>query len=377
MIKNTFTSFPLDQLTLNNFISYLRSTGWRRVKYQDEKLIVFAKDEEGEEQPDLMVLPAKETFRDYAVRITEAVKRLADIEQTTPDAIIQKIQSVGQDVIYLRLALPHTAELPSLEATSTFLQAWRNLVTYGACMERDQRRYFFGKPFEVGRQQAEHFQFAHTFQGSFGFTIESKIAETQQHSLWHGQPPRLPIQRKVLERITRGLLFAKQAEQSGKAEVISQNYTAGFNGNMCRAAVDMLQDMQNVQITYAVRWSTHLQASPDVAQLPPLLFGRELSSYLQEAGDYLEQTANADLEEERTVEGPITNLSSEDQATRVVTISAEGFGKVSFSLDAKDYAAACDAHRDGHPVSVSGRLMRRGRRGPLTLQGPHDFHVNQ
>jgi hypothetical protein len=375
MIKNTFTNFPLDQLTLNNVISYLRSTGWRRVKYQDDRLIVFAKDDPGEEQPDLVTLPARESFRDYAARIAEAVRLLADVEQTSPDAIIQKIQSVEQDVISLRLALPHATDLPSLEATSSFLQGWRNLVTYGACMEREQRRYF-ERPFQIGREQAEHFQFAHTFQGSFGFTIESSIANVQQLPLWQGHR-RPPMQRRVLERITRGLLFAKQAEQARNAEVISQHFTTGFNANMCRAVVEMLQEMQNVQIAYTVRWSAHLPPSPDVAEVAPILFDRETSSYLQEAGDYLEQTANADLEGERTIEGPITNLSSEDRATRVVTISAEGFGKVSFSLDAKDYAAACDAHRDGHTISVRGRLTRRGRRGPLTLQGPHDFHVNQ
>jgi hypothetical protein len=375
MIKNTSANLPLDQLTLNNVISYLRSTGWRRVKYQDDRLIVFAKDEPGEEQPDLVTLPARESFRDYAIRIAEAVRRLADVEQTSSDTIIQRIQSVEQDVIYLRLSLPHATYLPSLEATSSFLQGWRNLVTYGACMEREQRRYF-ERPFQIGREQAEHFQFAHTFQGSFGFTIESSIADVQQLPLWHGHQ-RLPLPRRVLERITRGLLFAKQAEEARNANVISQNFTTGFNANMCRAVVEMLQEMQNIQIAYAVRWSAHLQPSSDVAEVAPILFDRETSSYLKEAGDYLEQTANADLENERTVEGPITNLSSEDRAARVVTISAEGFGKVSFSLDAKDYAAACDAHRDGHTVSVQGRLRRRGKRGPLTVQGPHHFHVNR
>src|SRR5437870_2909753 len=139
----------------------------------------------------------------------------------------------------------------------------------------------------------------------------------------------------------------------------------------------MLQDMQNVQITYSVRWSTHLPASPDVAVLAPLLFGREISSYLQEAGDYLEQTADADLEEEKTIEGLITNLSDEEQASRVVTISAEGVGKVSFTLDEKAYADACDAHRDRRIVKVSGKLGRRGKKGPLVVSGPHTFLVQK
>jgi hypothetical protein len=375
MIKNTSQTLLLDHLTLDNFISYLRSTGWRRVKYQDDRLIVFAKDEEGEEQPDLVILPAQESFRDFASRIAEAVMRLADIEQTSTDDIVQKIQSVGQDVLYLRLSLPHNDDLPSLEGTSRFLQGLRNLVTYGACMEREQRRYF-EKPFRVGKEQAQHFQFAHTFQGSFGFTIESQIANLQQSASWPSQH-RPPMQRRVLERITRGLLFAKSAEQMHNSAEISQNFATGFNANMCKAVVDMLEEMQDTQVAYAVRWSYRLPPSQDIARIEPILLGRETSLYLQQAGEYLEQTADADLEEERKVEGLITNLSSESQTSGVVTISAEGFGKVSFSLALEEYVVACNAHRDGCIVSVMGKLKRQERRRTLTLLSPHNFQVQQ
>jgi hypothetical protein len=375
MIKNTSQNLSLDHLTLDDFISYLRSTGWRRVKYQDDRLIVFAKGEDGEEQPDLVVLPAKESFRDFSSRIAEAVRRLADIEQTSNDDIVQKIQSVGQDVLYLRLSLPRTDDLPSLEGTSHFLQGLRNLVTYGACMEQERRRYF-EKPFRIGREQAEHFQFAHTFQGSFGFTIESQIAELQQSALWPSQH-RPPIQRRVLERITRGLLFAKSAEQMHNSAEISQNFATGLNANMCKAVVDMLAEMQDTQVSYSVRWSSRLPPSQDIARIEPILLGRETSLYLRQAGEYLEQTAEADLEEERTVEGLITSLSSEDQASRSVTISAEGFGKVSFLLGPEEYVVACNAHRDGRIVSVKGKLRRPGKRGPLTLVSPSNFQVRQ
>ena len=78
-------------------------------------------------------------------------------------------------------------------------------------MEKDKRRYF-DQPFRVGREQARHFQLARTFRGSFGLTIESQITDSQPHAVWdsHNQ---LPIQRRVLERITRGFLSAKSAQR--------------------------------------------------------------------------------------------------------------------------------------------------------------------
>ncbi|HLZ81127.1 MAG TPA: hypothetical protein VKP04_05795, partial [Ktedonobacteraceae bacterium] len=89
-----------------------------------------------------------------------------------------------------------------------------------------------------------------------------------------------------------------------------------------------------------------------------------------------ERTADADLEGDKTVEGLIINLHSEDQTARVVTVLAEGFGKVNFSLEPKEYAIACNAHRDGYPISAKGQLVRQGKRGPLTLLSPRDFQMN-
>ncbi|HEX4204828.1 MAG TPA: hypothetical protein VHZ51_11665 [Ktedonobacteraceae bacterium] len=241
-------------------------------------------------------------------------------------------------------------------------------------MEKEIRRYF-EQPFRVGREQAQHFQFAHTFQGSFGFTIASQIADTQQLTLWNGQN-HAPIQRRVLERITRGLLLAKSAEQHHNSEEISKNFTRGLNANMCKAIVDMLEETQDIQVAYSVHWSPRLQPSSDVSHITPILLDRGTSSYLREAAEYLERTADTDLEEEKTVTGLITSLSSEGPAVGMVTISTEGFGKVSFSLQPKDYAVACDAHRDGQAVSVRGKLARQGKRGPLTLLHPRKFHIH-
>lgn len=362
----------LRRIKLADMISYLRSTGWRRVKYTDTRTTVFAKEDEEEERPFLVTLPAKEQFTDYASRMAEAIMRLADIEEVSFDAVLQKIQAVGQDVIYLRLTLGHN-EFPSLESTSHFIEGMRNLVTYGACMEREQRRYF-EQPFHEGREQAQHFQFAHTFQGSFGFTIESQIVE--QHPLWTGYEP-IPLQRKVLERITRGFLFAHQAEQTHNPDEISEHFAQGFNANMCKAVLEMLEDIRNGQVAYAVRWSAHLKPSEDVAQVEPITLGQDTSYYLQRAATTLERTAARELRGERTIEGVITNLGFDGRGEREVIMMVEGFGKVSFVLDADDYIAAGLAHLKGQTVHVIGRLTRSGKRGPFTLTSPRNFQVNQ
>src|SRR5260370_19741789 len=89
----------LDNLSLEKFIYYLQSCGWTQVPYNNDRMIVFARTETEGEPSDLVTLPASEKYTDSAVRIAEAVKRLADIEETTPQDIIGRIHSAEQDII--------------------------------------------------------------------------------------------------------------------------------------------------------------------------------------------------------------------------------------------------------------------------------------
>lgn len=371
MMRSMSENLPLDILSLDDFIAYLKKTGWKRVQYLDDRMIVFANPVNDVERPVLVALPASRTLSDFYRRLEDAVNRLAEVEQTSPDNIIQRIQSAGNDTIYMRLSLPPYS-FPSLEVIFHFLQGLRNLVVYSACMEREKRHYF-EQPFKEGREQAQHFQFGQTFRGSFGFTIESPV-EPQSVDLWGNAYP--PLQRRVIERITRGLLSLKRAEQKHSSEEISQNFESGLNANMCNAVIDMLKEIENIEVEYSVRWSPRLEPSPDIAEIDPILLGRAATYYLQEAASHMEEIAYTGFEGVRTVRGRIIELTSDSQSKGTVEISAEGIGKVRFSLGLKEYQIACNAHRDRRTVSAKGTLTREKRRGPWTLVSPSDFKVD-
>src|SRR5258708_7092943 len=124
----------LDNLSLEKFIYYLQSCGWTQVPYNNDRMIVFARTETEGEPSDLVTLPASEKYTDSAVRIAEAVKRLADIEETTPQDIIGRIHSAEQDIISLRLLLPPN-EHPSVEVISYLFQGLRNLIISVSSLE--------------------------------------------------------------------------------------------------------------------------------------------------------------------------------------------------------------------------------------------------
>ena len=365
MIKSIPANIGEYNLSLDDVISYLTATGWKFVKNLDGRLLVYTGPENDIGKPALVTLPAKVTFSDFNSRLAEAIRRVSDVEQSTVDAVIERILAEGSDIIYIRLLLPPRS-LPSLQVTSRFFQGLRNLVAYSACMEQEPRRYF-EQPFAEGKRQAQHFQFAHTYQGSFGFTFESPI----ERELFTDNPYP-PIHRRLLERITYGLSFVERAVSHQDFSEISENYTQGLNANMCKAVVEMLEDIGDNQIEYSVHWSPRLRPLDEkIAAIQPILFGRDALPYLEKAAKYLEETVDKDLLGERTIEGRITELKSTSEEGGMVTLAAEGIGKVNFSLGSEEYSFACNAHRDGNFIVVGGTLTRPRRR--LILESPHDL----
>lgn len=375
MTQYTTNHFHFDPQSLRDLTNYLLATGWKRIKYQNRRLAVYTKELLAGDSPAVIALPEKPTYSDFATRMLEAVQRLAEVEETSLADIYQKIQSMDQDCLRFRLKLPADVALPSLEVTARFLQGARDLVFYAACMEQEARRYF-EQPFHVGKEQTQHFQFDHTFHGSFGFTIKSPLPPFHQQLLPGFLPPATtnPIERRVVERITRGLISVKNAEQEHNSEEISNHFTTGLNANMCKALLEMLEELADAPVEYSVRWSLSLSPSSDIAQNSSIVLDKESFTYLGEAARYLE-TVSPNLEKDKTIVGTIISLSFENQSERLVTLMADGYGRVSFTLDAADYAIACDAHRDNLVVSVTGTLQRSSRRGSWTLLSCRDFYV--
>jgi hypothetical protein len=373
MKQYTIDQFYFDPQSLRSITDYLRATGWTRIKYQNKRLAVYTKELQAGGETAIVALPDKPSYSDFSTRMLQAVQRLAEVEETSPDDMYQRIQSVGQDDIRFRLKLPADITIPSLEVTARFLQGVRDLVAYSACMEQEARPYFT-QPFRIGREQAERCQFDHTFYGSFGFSIKSPLPTIEQLYL-PGLDGPSPLARRVVERITRGLLSVQTAREKERSEEISEHFKTGLNGNMCKAVLEMLEELPDTAVAYSVRWSFSLAPAQDVGRFIPVILDKDASYYLRDAARYLE-TTQPDLEHDKTIEGTVTSLNMENQSERQVTLQVDGYGKVSFLLEAGDYTIACDAHRDHSTVTVTGTLQRNSS-SRWTLLSPYAFQVKE
>lgn len=379
-----FRELHLENLRLEDLHAYVEENGWKDLKYPGDRLLVFEGPESDDGRPILLSLPAKRGFRDTDDRLLDAVHLLAAVEQTTPYDIVQKIKARERDTMRLRLRLPSDS-LPSVVAIFSIIHGWRDLITFSACMEQERKPYF-EEALPVGRRQAQRFWFGHTFQGSFGLSIESLIftssSNDQTSTLQQVEDLSPPIGRRVIERITRGLLFAQEAKRRNSSRVISDNFGLGLNANMCNALLEVFKGIQNVELEYTVLWSSRLQPSHDIFQAEPILLQEDISSYVRDAARILRnaphETQKAAQIRDALVQGPIVEMNAGDTGHRTIKVLwKERQEHVIISLELEDYQVACDAHKEDLSISIRGMLKRGKGRKLWTLTNPYDFTVEQ
>jgi hypothetical protein len=176
----------------------------------------------------------------------------------------------------------------------------------------------------------------------------------------------------------RGVAKLEQAIFAGKPQSLKNSFRDGLNANMCEAILAMKPSFVEPQFEYGVSWAAILPGP----QLPTSVRLERRSL------EFLESTArtlrNAQESIERPIEGKIVKLSSLDPTDELEELADDRQITVRFDLDGRpqnvqvpliyrDYRLACDAHRDGKFIRITGRLERTGKQ--WRLSGARDFQV--
>jgi len=205
----------------------------------------------------------------------------------------------------------------------------------------------------------DKFYFAHTFQGSFGLSIEVPIVvEKSQIGLFEA-----PIERKVTERIVRGLSFAERAVKEDNIDIIVNNYETGFNSRMCEALVGLGEE-SNSSIEIGINWALSFSPSEDVASAKKYIINDRFTEAFREAAVKLREVEPVDS----VILGTIINLHctdlSNDTRHRTIIIKHihEEYGRIEVrvNLNTSMYLQALEAHKVNKKVEVKGKLERSG-----------------
>lgn len=365
----------LYMLPLHHFRSYLAyEEDWALVNEND--LWIVYEDSDAIE----LAIPKNKLASDYQMNIDHALKTLSFAQDKEPEVIADDILSYEFDILGAILEESDSATSISMRSADGYFAELKQLLIFSASSE-EKREPFFRTALQKARKVLDHFQFGHTVRGSFGYRIESKIMADShvQYSMFADKPePVIPHERKVMERIYKGLATTDRAVNTGDISLLTEGFDSGLNANMCTALLNMAGDRTD-PIEYSFKWSKKITVSDEFTAVPRIRINRDHLEYLEAASEQLYRQNPACV----SIEGLVTNLSSkgdpesEEMDGRSITIqrlTPEGRSqRVSVVLDRDAYLAAIKAHREWKTVGVQGYLEYKSSKWRLTE--PEGFKI--
>jgi hypothetical protein len=320
----------------------------------------------------------------YSTYSFNAIETLSAVSGESHETTSKRIKYLNVDVLLARDLETGEYNSITLKLAAKQIMELRELVAFSACSEGDARPYFLDK-LSIANTMVEHYRFGHTFQGSFGFTIESPIIRTklayQQQALMKEMAEPItvsPVERRVMERIVRGLMNTQEATRQQDLSVLVNGYSGGFNANMCRSIVKMAYEKKPVE--YSVLWSPRIEVSLDVDKAGAVRLNETSYEYL----DYAYKELKTLKPQFELVRGRVTHLIAKEaplgnvETDRSVVIKQSNVPRgrarnVIVNLSKEDYIVANDAHMQWRTVEVTGELQRAGQEWRLSQ--PRDFKV--
>lgn len=351
-------------LSLLDIERYLIEHHWEKFEHSNKKVVLFKgqRDDEGNQLE--IVLPINRQYGDYIDRIYDALRLLSFEHEKDIKQLISEISLTSHDKFKVRLLETGPAGTIPLSVAANELSALKNLFVFAACSE-EKSLPFFEKPLTVGLNYVDQCQFGHTFQGSFGFTINSPIiTDYCQLTIFEGIEER-PFERRVMERIIRSLNLIEKSVMEDNPTLLVDSFDVGLNSKMCESLLEVSQ-YKTTEVIFEVSWSSKILVPQDIDE-------EKVSWFLnRKAFDLIEYAAEELKKIEPYTEiviGQIVTLHSnrnpmsEEVFSRQITVKYETDGKiinVKMDLERNGYGIALDAHRKGLPVKVKGKLFRKG-----------------
>lgn len=357
-------------------VSYLRASGWQKTSERPGKWAAWVRKQDEEEFE--IAVPLTTHFRDFALRMSDALRVLEVAEDRSQLEILRDLLVTSADVVRVRLADRELSDgsVP-LEEGAQFFQKARDMMLAAACAAIGPRAYFPSKRPTEAMDYLRKARLGQTEQGSFVLTIISRVPPslaTENGQLFDVEEP---FERRVIQTLATSLMAIRSASDdaasTGKVESFVAAVSKGVSANLCDALVGMgtcADSNRSLEINFS--WSRSRPLDPQLEIPSEVNFSPDAFPVIEEASVYFKESTPR---EEFVARGPVVRLERADgAATGKVTIHCFVDGqprKVLVELGEPQYHQAVSAHDENRIARCSGVLMREGR--GFRLHEPYDF----
>lgn len=352
--------YGIYNITAASMDRYLQLNGWtRNYDFANHNMMVYTSRNNS---PKTIAIPASEEFDDFYSIVSNVIELLQKKENRPANEIIKDITTTFIDRLEIQVIseITEDGKIP-LEYAADCVEGLKELILYSVCAEQSARPICY-RATEYAKSLLNKFKLAQTEKGSFILNVDIQVVdENNEQTVLDGceYDVPTPFEHKVIERIGTaiGQVDAIVQNQCQLSETAETAFEDGITANMCDAFLKMRPVSDADKVTTTIRFASSLtnrtgQVKRIEMRANHFLVIDELSKI------YRDKVAIQDV----NLTGIIRSLSkrtesdSDLKTIRLYTTFNGSPRTVTISLSDAQYRIACDAHRDGLEVSVSGEL---------------------
>lgn len=340
-------------LSVEALTGYLAGTGWSKLRTTDRLTLWQSASDPAAE----VTVPTTSDYADFPLRVFEVLSGIARVEGKDVHQALRSVRLGVADVWRIRLLGDGAAggTIP-VSTGGAILEGARRMARYAAQAALGPRAGFGpSMPSLVGRY-LEAARFGQTEQGSYVFTVHSPLFRLER------DPQGEPFERRVVQGLSRSLRAI--SADADPAALVDE----GVSWNLCRSISDVVEAHgDGVSFGFSFAGAVPL-TTPELARTPVEFTGEDLPR--------LDSVSSAlrvhDETPEFLLRGFVSRLQRDAETTLPPDLRGDGlivvWGEVNgehknvrVSLDPKRYSRATEAHDLTYPVTIRGKLVRRGR----------------
>jgi len=370
---------------LDDLIAHLRRQRWEQANSPKGTIQVWERGQDAIGETIRLVLPMSPDDPFAGQQIDKAINLLAALSDETPAFLAFKIAHRTSDLLLPRLVGSSIGSSIPFKKMSGTLEMLEWLIEDAFSQEHNPREHF-DRASQKAKDYVRECRFGHTIHQSFGLTIECPVGLNPNHDLFGDtqgvQPGEAPLGRRVVERVAIGLCDLRADLEEGGPKKLFANFEKGFNANLCDIFVALVDMLEDIEFEMGILWSPEWRVSQAASRFKPTRIDRHAADYLRAASGFLRDDWAGPRE--TSIRGRIVNLHSDYPPiagiqgtlplvlvpTIQVLAPIDDHSQpmiVKVPLEAHEYTVACDAHKNGHQVSIQGLLGKVTRTGHYEL----------
>lgn len=358
---------------LENIKLFLEKKGWHRKETKFTGLVFYCNDLYKDIN---IILPKNINNLDSEHKINDALNLIALMDEIELHVLKNLMYNFDKDLHNYRVPGANI-ESVSLLLAEEILTTSRKIIYYTAQTVYDKMKDSFRNEkrskYNISNSYVEKCSFAHTWRGSFGFTIETPL-NLPSIGLFEDTPEN--YERMISKKIFDGMRIVTQAEENKSANFIVDNSEIGFNAKMLSSLMEIAECVQFRDLEYSTSWSPAIKVQEGYSDKKRFILNNNTFQYIEKA---LSQLGNEDDQEYEVVfygfpEGFKSHkeklLDSDSFGDRFIFV--RGFSDnlktttLKMELKLEDYLNAVRAHENHADVKVRCRIKKKFRGWEVT-----------